>query len=169
MSWQSNNLSFTSLLLPAMYRLYLTIILVLFFALGKAQTQYSIDKANHNVPTGYIQIKGKIILEATREPMPGLTVELANTKTTTDRNGKFVLNVPDRLRGSILYLYAHGKFDNGATRDSIFINQEIYGEEQQEIVMYWMPVDNRKEHVDISAYKIPGFDTTKVDVVIIVN
>lgn len=152
-----------------MYRLYLTIILVLFFGFGKAQKQYTMGKAKHNVHTGYMRIKGKIILEATRESMPGLTVELANMKTTTDSNGKFVLNVPDRLRGSILYLYAHGKFDNGATQDSIFINQEIYGNEQQEIVMYWMPVDNRKEHVNISAYKIPGIDTTKVNVVIIVN
>lgn len=116
------------------------------------------------------QIKGRIIVAATGKPIAGLKVTIWNTTMAiTDSNGNFTLNVPDKFHSSILYLSAHGSFDNNGIRDSIRIDQEIYSDEKQTIVMYWMPVDNRKEHVDISAYKIPGADTTKVNFVIIVN
>jgi len=150
-----------------MPRLYLTFILILLFAFDNAQTQY--PKAKNTRKEGSMQIKGSVILAATRKPIAGLTVVLDRIATKTDSNGKFVLNVPNTLRGLILYLTAYGKFNNGGVHDSIRIDQELYGDDSKEITMYWMPVDNRKEHVDISAYKIPGSDTAKVTWTIIIN
>lgn len=117
------------------------------------------------------QIKGKIIVAASGKPIAGLKVTIwkTNSITETDSNGQFIIKVPNKFHSSILYLSAHGSFDNNGIRDSIRIDQEIYSDEKRTIIMYWMPVDNRKENVNISAYKIPGSDTAKVNFVIIVN
>lgn len=151
--------------------LVLIVICLISIAYSKTQGQYPMAKDRHRTHGHNRKIKGKIIVAATGKPIAGLKVTIwkTNSITETDSNGQFIIKVPNKFHSLRMYLSAHGRFNNDGKQDSIRIDQEIYSDEKRTIIMYWMPVDNRKEHVDISAYKIPGADTTKVNFVIIVN
>lgn len=60
-----------------------------------------------NVVWAQINVKGIVTEAGTNEPLPGVSVKVqgATAGTTTDINGQYALQIPDKQRATLVFSY----------------------------------------------------------------